>query len=198
MSKLRAMVFFAIVAALAGSAFAADTAFIQANGTTDQVALFAAFVVNVPEGLTPSGDPIRTSFTISNLMSAPEGLMNFDEMTTVSGPIHFFLFANDGSMTTISTDELDSPEAFGNMQLDEDGALEAGKTLVFFMNELAAAAGLGDDVFTGYMWIVCDFDAAGGTYNTFDAAQGLSQSFKLDPAMAEGAWFFGGIPVDIE
>jgi len=191
------MVFFAIVAALAGSAFAADTAFIQANGTTDQVALFAAFAVNVPEGVLPSGS-IRTSFTISNLMSAPEGIVDFSDMTTTSGPIHFFLFSANGAMTAISTADLDNPEGFGNQQLDEDGALGAGKTLAFFMNELAEAAGLEDDIFTGYVWVVCDFDAAAGTYSTFDASQGLAQSFKLDPAVAEGAFFFGGIGVDIE
>lgn len=196
MSKLRAMVLFAIVAALAGSAFAADTAFIQANGTTDQVALFAAYVVNVPA--IGASDPIRTAFSISNLMSAPPGLMDFEGMTTEEGAIHFYLFRYDGEMFTVSTSDLDDPETLGNGQLNDDGELDAGETWGFYLNELFDAAGGGDDIFTGYVWIVCDFDAAAGTYSTFDPGLGFAQSFKLDPAMGVLGWMWGGFPAELE
>lgn len=195
MSKLRALVFFAMVAALAGSAFAADTPFLQTNGTTDQVALFAAFVVNVPG--TDESEPIRTAFTISNIMSAPEGILVDDDMTTDQGAITFYLFRADGEVFTVSTADLDSPEALGNGQLNEDGELEAGKTVAFFINELFAAGGGEDETFTGYMWIVCNFDAAAGTYSQFNADLGFSQAFKLDPVLGAG-FFFGGLPVQVE
>lgn len=195
MSKLRVMVFFAMVAVLAGSAFAADTPFLQMNGTADQVALFAAYVVNVPE--IGDSDPIRTAFSISNIMSAPEGILDDDDMTTDQGAITFYLFRADGEVFTASTADIDNPEDLGNQQLNEDGELEAGKTWAFYLNELFVGSGGEDDIFTGYMWIVCNFDAAAGTYSTFDPSLGFAQSFKLDPTLGAG-FFWGGLPVEVE
>ena len=202
MSKLRGVVFLAVVAILAGSALATDTAFIQGAATTDQVALFAAFVVNVP-AIGEDSAPIRTAFSIGNIMSAPEGLLGGEWMTTDRGVITFFLFRSDGEVRTVSTADIAAPESLGNGVLNEDGELLAGKTLAVFMDEiLVAAGGNSDDVFTGYMWVVCDFDAAAGTYTTYHEGIGFAQAFKMDPVLGAsftwGGLPVGGIPVGIE
>jgi hypothetical protein len=48
--------------------------------------------------------------------------------------------------------------------------------------------------FSGYAWILSEFDCLGGTYNNTVFGVGFTQAFEFLPAMGQGGWF-GGIPI---
>lgn len=156
--------------------------FLNQSTTTSQSALLVAFASSIDDGEATS-----TAISVSNILGVPSG-SGFPEGQDESGPLSFYLFNNIGTVYTFHT--ADHPDiGFG---LDLDGNLPPGGTYSVFLHEILQALHPdrvpADRDFTGYAWIVADFDAAAGTYFNSFPLVGVSQSFQMVPVT-------GGLPV---
>lgn len=189
MKKVRVLVFFSMVLALAfsGSAMAAtETVSFQEDAvTTSQTAVFAAFLAWMPNP-SDSMMNVDTAISVSNILAAPDGLdsqgaFDFESPGDRSGTVEFFLWNKDGTM----------------YQYESSEELAPGETLTIRLAEILSRATGQDEAdieFTGYGWVVANFDAIAGTYNVTIFGLGFTQNFELLPGLGQGG-FFGGIPV---
>lgn len=209
MKRVHALLFFAVVLAVAfsGSALASSAgkvkgsdsiAFLHDSATTHQSAVFAAFLAWLPDAGGDALNDVDTAISVSNVLAAPQGtlrtnLFGPDVAGNRTGTVTFYLWDRDGTMVQYET----QPGSPGS-GLNPDGTLGPGQTYTVRLAEiLAAATGMAerDISFTGYGWVVANFDAVQGTYNVTIFNVGFTQNFELLPGMGQGGWF-GGIPVN--
>ncbi len=156
MNKSRAMLFSAVLLTVVfgGSAMAGTSvSFMQGPGTGTQSAVFASYLVSIP-----NEDPMYafdTAISVSNVLMAPDGIMpgGYGEGSDDMGSLEIYLYNRDGTMTMHET-SMDSP---GN-GLDDDGMLGRGQTYTVLLSEI-----VGDSEFVGYGWVVANFDGVAGT-----------------------------------
>ncbi len=188
MSKLRAIVLFTIVIGVAfGTAAAKDTPFLQADGTTDQVALFAPFLAY------SGGAGIDTALSVSNILAAPDGIFPTEGMTRDEGSIEIYIFTSEGEVIAVETED----NSIGNGVLDDEGELKAGRTWTALLSQIldgADALPEADVVFSGYAWVVANFDAAQGTVTVLFPDLAFTQSLDMQPTITVDN-LAGGIPV---
>lgn len=189
MSKVRAIVLFTIVIGVAfGTAAAKDTPFLQAQATADQVALFAPFL-SFSDGLD-----IQSALSVSNVMAAPDGILPATGLSRDEGSIEVYFFTSDGEAIVFETED----NSVGNGVLDDDGELASGRTWTVQLSDILDAvdeAPSGNDIVSGYAWIVCNWDAAQGTSTVFVLGVGFSQSMNLEPTFGSGGALSLGMPV---
>ncbi len=77
-----------------------------------------------------------------------------------------------------------------------DGTLAPGGTWTFLLTDLLAAAGWEGD-FTGFGWIVANFDGVAGTHTLIIFDVGFAQAFHALPGMGQGVHGMAGLPVMI-
>lgn len=188
MSKVRAIVLFTIVMGVAfGSVAAKDTPFLQADGTTDQVALFVPFLA------FSEGNGIDSALSVSNILGAPEGVLP-EGLNRDEGSIELYIFTADGEVLAMETVD----NSIGNGVLDDDGELVAGRTWTALLSQILDGVDAlpedPDDVFSGYAWVVANFDAAQGTVTVFFPDFGFAQSMDMQPTITVDN-LQGGIPV---
>ncbi len=187
MSKVRAIVLFTIVIGVAfGTAAAKDTPFLVADGTTDQVALFVPF-------LAYAGGSIDSALSVSNILAAPDGILPTEGLSKDKGSIEVYIFTAEGELIAIETED----NTIGNGVLDDEGQLAAGRTWTALLSALLDAAGALPDageVFSGYAWVVCNFDAAQGTATVMFPDFSFAQSMDMQPTITVDN-LAGGIPV---
>ncbi len=157
----------------------------QEEATTSQTAVFAAFLSSISGG--SQGD---TAFSVSNVLAVPPGetfaALRIDGKNDRTGGLRFYLYTRAGDTYVFSTE--DNPVVGSGA--DENGRLSPGQTYTVLLSEILAALQMGTESFSGYGWIVADFDAVGGTYTNFFPQISGSQSFELWP---QG----DGIPVEV-
>jgi hypothetical protein len=197
MSKLRLILFLTVVLvlatgmnAMAGSKLGTDTApILQVVGTPEATAVFATLMASLPS------ENIDTLISISNTMGVPDFVGAVGEDT--QGSIEFFLWNQDG--TLIVYDTAQDPELGSG--LNADGTLGPGQTYTVFLREILQELGFEEDeFFTGYAWVIANFDAVQGTYNVqfLGANLGFTQNFVFEPTMGVSIGLFGtlgGIPI---
>ncbi len=191
MSKVRAIVLLTIVIGVAfGTAAAKDTPFLAVQVTTDQVALFVPFVS------FSQGNGVQTALSVSNILAAPDGIFPTTGLSRDEGSIEIYLFEANGDVITFETQD----NSIGNGSLDEEGELRAGHTWTAQLSDILGAADAlptdPNDIFTGYAWVVANFDAAQGTSTVFVLDLGFAQSLNMEPTITAGN-LQGGIPVDV-
>ena len=184
MTKVKSILCFSILAVLAFGvnvqASGGDAvAFSNSSATTTQAAVFAAFLANV----TNDDDPtlsVDTALSISNPMAAPAGALAdfYAGHKDTKGTIEIYLWNTDGTAMVYET---------------AAGSLGPGQTYTVRLAEiLSEITGLpeGDagNEFTGYGWIVGNFDAIAGTYNVTIFGLGFTQNFHLTPAVGQAGY----------
>ena len=88
-----------------------------------------------------------------------------------------------------------SDDSVGN-GLDPDGILAAGGTWTFLLSDLLVAAGWTQD-FTGFGWIVANFDGVAASHTVVVTGVGFSQAFHGTPAVGQGFSGIAGLPVSV-
>ncbi len=186
MSKVKAITcFFVVFLVAAGMNAVAQDESITIFGdvsTASQSAVLASFLSSLDDGNAAS-----TALSISNILGAPSG-SGFPSGGDESGPIWIYLFSSTGKVYTFHTD--DHPDVGSGLNVD--GSLSPGGTYSVFLHQILQALFPdrvpADRNFTGYAWVVANFDAVTGTYvNSFPALE-ASQAFLMQPSV-------GGLPV---
>jgi hypothetical protein len=171
MNKLKGIVFLTVVVALASSALAAESPFLQAVATTKQTAVMAPYAASI------IGANVVCALSVSNVLAAPVGILPAG-LSDTQGTVEFYLYNADGSLTVLET----ATSTLGNGALTADGQLLPGRTLTVFVHEILAAAGLpSDTVFQGYIWVVANFDGVQGTVTTLQTGYGFAQTLNDEP-----------------
>jgi len=193
MTKLRSIVCFSFLAILAfgvnAQAGGDAVAFAAGDATTSQAAVYAAFLARVPnDDGSLSAD---TAISLSNILAAPAGTLGdyYDALKDRSGTVEFFLWDSDGTSMFYET-AADSP----GVGLDAMGYLQPGRTYTVRLAEiLSKIKGLPEDEveFTGYGWVVGNFDAIAGTYSVTIFGLGFTQNFEFTPAVGHGGTLTG-------
>lgn len=201
MTKLRAIVFFAVIFTLAlgvqAVAAPGEGPFFQLQTTPEQSAVFAAFMASGDDGFAGPEEPVPivTTLSVSNVLAAPTGPtfdVLFRDTGNTQGTVELYLWNIDGDLIFYET-HANSP-GFG---LNPDGTLAPGQTWIVLLEEILEDAGLPrETLFIGYGWVVANFDAVAGTYHLTFFRIGFTQNYVLEPAMGT-AGFFGGIPVEV-
>ena len=129
---------------------------------------------------------------MSNILGAPAGYLGdkYDAFGDRHGTVEIYLWNRDGTAMMYETGP-DSPGA----GLDESGELWPCRTYTVRLAEiLSQITGLpeSDNEFTGYGWIIGNFDAIAGTYNVTIFGLGFTQNFELTPTVGNS---IGGIPL---
>jgi hypothetical protein len=151
---------------------------------------FLAWQANVDD----SSLNVDTAISVSNVTAAPPEVAGLGIGEPASGRFTVYLWDADGTLFVHTTGP-DTP--FGNGTLNADGTLDPGKTYTVRLAELLEAITGEDEVdilFTGYGWVVSEFDGLGGTYNVTIFGLGFTQNFEFLPGMGQGG-MFGGAPV---
>ena len=181
MNKSRAMLFSAVLVTVAfgGTAMAGTSvSFMAGAGTGVQSAVFASYLLNIPSENPMLG--FQTAISVSNIMMAPDGVMaggygdNYQKM----GSLEFYLYNNDGSPPVMYETMMGSPGS----GLEDDGTLMPGGTYTVQLHEILEAAGA-DGMFSGYGWVVANFDAVAGTRTVVNWATGFSEGGDLTPTV---------------
>ncbi len=188
MTKLRSIVCFSTLAILAlgvnAQAGGDAVAFGNLESTTSQSAVFAAFLAWLPNEEQPNFSA-DTAISVSNILGAPPGDLGdvYDAYGDRHGTIEFFLWNRDGTPMWYET-SADSPGS----GLDELGYLQPCRTYTVRLAEiLSKITGLPevDNEFTGYGWVIGNFDAIAGTYNVTIFGLGFTQNFELTPVVGD-------------
>lgn len=212
MSKLRAVLFFTVLATLIlGLNVQAETGDIAANpntgsiafthvvGTTSQSAVFAAFLSSVPA--SPGVPAVAGAISLSNILVTPPitpaagGVGDvFDAIAANSdtvGTLEFYLWDQAGTMTMYETGPL-SP----GTGLTPAGTLGPGMTYTVLLEEiLAEMTGVSGNNFpAGICWVVANSDGVAGTYTVVSFDVGFTQNFNFKPDMGTS---LGGNPVSV-
>lgn len=170
--------------------------FNQEETTTYYRAVFAQYLTVIPDTNLEDGDQsVDCGLSISNLCAAPDAVSPLlaTQKGPTSGKLTFYLFGGDGEVI-IYTPTSDSV----GEGLNPDGTLSEGRTWRVLLAQILADHRDSDDpsdlAFSGYGWILAQFDCLGGTYNNTVFGVGFTQAFEFLPAMGQGGWF-GGIPI---
>lgn len=166
----------------------------EQSETPAQRAIFAVFVA--------SQGQLDTALSISNTLSAPPGMAQvFEEFPNREGTLEFYFWHASGNLVFYETEPA-SPGA----GLTSEGMLRPGQTYRVLLSEILEAAnyreiavelGLDPDEFTGYAWIVANFDGVQGTVTVTDFSS-WSQTAVMQPDL--GSTFFdfdanAGVPL---
>ena len=177
------------------------TMFNQA-ATPDQRAIFAVFLASIPAA------SLDTALSLSNTLQGPPGIQEvFDsEFGDLEGTLEFYLWDGFGHLIFYETD-LNSP----GVGLSDTGTLLPGQTYRVLLSEILAAAGWaehlidpefvndhqGSDAFSGYGWVVANFDGVQGTANVTDFST-FTQATIMQPDLGTTFWDFdanAGVPL---
>jgi hypothetical protein len=197
MSKLRLILLLTVVLvlatgmnAMAASKLGTESApVLQQAATPEASAVFAALMASLPAA------NIDTLISVSNTMGVPDFVDPVGEDT--QGTIEFFLWNQDGTLITYDTAQ--NPDLGSG--LNADGTLGPGQTYTVFLREILAELGFEEDeFFTGYAWVIGNFDAVAGTYNIqlLGPELGFTQAFIFEPnvGLSIGVFgTFGGVPL---
>ena len=149
-----------------------------------QRALFAVFLAFVGQ--------IDTALSISNVLLAPPGLEDvMDQFPNREGTIEFYLWNGDGTLVFYSTDA-----ASPGVGLTDFGTLPPGQTYRVLLSEILRAAEF-EESFSGYGWMVANFNGVQGTANVTDFST-FTQTTVMQPDL--GSTFFdfdanAGVPI---
>ena len=177
MNKSRTMLFSAVLVTVAfgGTAMAGTSvSFMAAGHTSEQSAVFASYLVSVP-----NEDPMYafdTAISVSNVLMAPAGINvggGAYEGSDMMGTLEIYLYNRDGTMM-MHTTSMDSPADRGLM---EDGTLGPGMTYTVLLSEI-----VGETPFVGYGWVVANFDGVAGTRTIIGAF--LNQHGDMTPPVS--------------
>ncbi len=180
----------------AESAQGSETAVFHQNSTTTYYrAVFAQYLTVIPDANLEDGNQsVDCGLSISNVCNAPDAvspLIGTQEGPT-SGKVTLFLYGGDGEVI-VYTPHSDSV----GEGLNPDGTLSEGRTWRVLLAQILADqenVDVSQVRFSGYGWVLSEFDCLGGTYNNTVFGLGFTQAFEFLPAMGQGGWF-GGIPV---
>ena len=176
MNKSRAMLFSVVLLTVAfgGTAMAGTSvSFMAAGHTSEQSAVFASYLVSVP-----NEDPMYafdTAISVSNVLMAPDGIDTGGgayEGSDMMGTLEIYLYNRDGTMMMHET-SMDSPGS----GLMDDGMLGPGMTYTVLLSEI-----VGDMEFVGYAWVVANFDGVAGTRTIIGAF--LNQHGDMTPPVS--------------
>jgi len=105
-------------------------------------------------------DPVYdTAFAISNTTSDPGfGVMGFEGAVVQSGTFSIYMYDSTGDVYVAESADLDDKGVLVN------GALPAGATYSGLLSQVLDAVTEGPDLFSGYMFIVCQFTNAHGEF----------------------------------
>jgi hypothetical protein len=200
MSTFRALLVFIAIIFLAGgfTAFAEgiDTGSRSFSGgfvTTDQTAVFVTFAASSFDAGIGVAVPVSTAISVSNPLA-------WDPMSPIldlsghltEGTVEVYLW-DQGAGNLISYETSD--DSVGN-GLNGDGTLSPGGTWTFLLTDLLVAAGWNQD-FTGFGWIVANFDGVAASHTVIVFGLGFSQAFHGTPAVGQGLSGFAGLPVSV-
>ena len=207
MSTLRALlVFMAVVFLAVGSAALAERidtgsrSFTGAEGTTDQTAVFVTFAASTyDEGAGAAGEGEEPSAAVSTAVSVSNPLAwdpNSPFLTltgyVTEGTVEVYLWDQvEGELISYET----SDDSIG-LGLNPDGTLSPGGTWSFLLSDVLVAAGWEQD-FTGYGWIVGNFDGVVGSHTLVIFSVGFAQAFHAVPAIGQGFHGTAGLPVAV-
>lgn len=215
MRKLRAILFFTALTTLVfgmnamaagggkGTLNTDTVSFLHATGTPTQRAVFAAFLSRVAATTGVAG--VDTAISVSNILAVPPatappavtGGVNdlFDVLRNAgnrTGTLEFYLFDRDGTLLFFETGA-----GTPGRGVSATGTLSPGQTYTVLLEEiLEKVTGDRNKAFTGYGWVVGNFDGLAGTYNVTIFGVGFTQAFHLEPAMGSGG-LFGGVPISV-
>ena len=206
MSTFRALLVFIAIIFLAGgfTAFAEgiDTgsrSFSGAFVTTDQTAVFVTFAASSFDsgvaGAGGNGDavPVATAISVSNplVWDPMSPILDLSGHVT-EGTVEVYLWDQAaGDLISYET----SDDSVGN-GLNGDGTLSPGGTWTFLLSDLLVAAGWTQD-FTGFGWIVANFDGVAASHTVVVFGIGFSQAFHGTPAVGQGFSGIAGLPVSV-
>ncbi len=182
MTRLRAVLVFMLVVAVAlcANAFAGkigthSESFAMHETTTNQTAIFGAFLACVPN--PAGGFPlIETAVSVSNITANPGGATHYYSPDRDIGPVDGL----SGDVTAYLYD------VSGAVIVAPLGALDSGQTTSFLLCDA-----LEGTAFTGYAWLVADFGAISGTLTNLWDILGVGGTYLMEPAV-------GGVPVVAE
>lgn len=185
------------VAAQAQSRPVSDAAiFDQEETTTYYRAVFAQYLTVIPDANLDDGNQsVDCGLSISNVCAAPGAVAPLigTQLGPTSGRVTLFLYGGDGDVIVYKPDSDSVGEG-----LNPDGTLSEGRTWRVLLAQILAdhngSSDLSQEHFSGYAWILSEFDCLGGTYNNTVFGVGFTQAFEFLPGMGQGGWF-GGIPV---
>ena len=196
MSTFRALLVFIAIIFLAGG----FTAFAEGidTGSRSFTSAFVTFAASFFEaGIAGDGDdvPVATAISVSNPLA-------WDPMSPIldlsghvtEGTVEVYLWDQaasgaspaGGASNLISYETSDDSIGDG---LNPDGTLSAGGTWTFLLTDLLVAAGWNQD-FTGFGWIVANFDGVAASHTVVVFGVGFSEAFHGTPAIGQG---FSGI-----
>jgi hypothetical protein len=163
-----------VTVAFGGTAMAGTSvSFMAAGHTSEQSAVFASYLVSVP-----NEDPMYafdTAISVSNVLMAPDGIDTGGgayEGSDMMGTLEIYLYNRDGTMMMHET-SMDSPGS----GLMDDGMLGPGMTYTVLLSEI-----VGDMEFVGYAWVVANFDGVAGTRTIIGAF--LNQHGDMTPPVS--------------
>jgi hypothetical protein len=170
--------------------------FAEEETTTYYRAVFAQYLTVIPDkDLDDGNQSVDCALSISNLCAAPSAVSPLlgSQKGPTSGKVTLVLYGADGEVI-IYTPNSDSV----GEGLNPDGTLSEGRTWRVILAEILAdhegRSDLTGVTFSGYGWILSEFDCLGGTYNNTVFGVGFTQAFECLPAMGQGGWF-GGVPI---
>jgi len=176
--------------------FSDTVAFNEEATTTYYRAVFAQYLTVIPDSNLDDGNQsVDCGLSISNVCAAPDVVSPLigAQKGPTSGKVTLVLYEADGEVIVYTPDSDSVGEG-----LNADGTLSEGRTWrVLLAQILADHQGIADQSqvsFSGYGWILSEFDCLGGTYNNTVFGVGFTQAFEFLPAMGQGGWF-GGIPI---
>ncbi|MDE2926121.1 MAG: PKD domain-containing protein [Acidobacteriota bacterium] len=144
---------------------------------SNQSAVFASYLVSMPSD--DPGQVIDTYLSVSNVLSAPEGVETAGgpyEGDDKVGTLEIHLYGRDDDEPMIHETTGDSPGS----GLDENGRLAPGQTYTVRLAELVGE----DRAFVGYGWIVGNFDGISGTRTIINFGQGVTVHGDLTPKLS--------------
>jgi len=185
------------VAVKAESRVISDAAvFDQEETTTYYRAVFAQYLTVIPDANLEDGNQsVDCGLSISNVCAAPGAVAPLigTQQGPTSGKVTLFLYGGDGEVIVYKPDSDSVGEG-----LNPDGTLSEGRTWRVLLAQILAdhsgSNDLSQEHFSGYAWVLSEFDCLGGTYNNTVFGVGFTQAFEFLPGMGQGGWF-GGIPV---
>lgn len=172
----------------------------ESEDTVYNRAVFAHYLAVIPNE-NPEFS-VNCAISVSNVCAIPEGsrlgtyLANSE--LPDSGGFAIILYDRDGTVYNFSSRENYMVGYYGENHAG-DGVLEPGQTYTVNLQEVLAAVkgvDLGDEgEFVGYGWVLSEFGCLAGTYSNTIYGLGFTQAFELKPAMGQGGFNFGGLPL---
>ena len=182
---------------------ASQTGAVTYSASEDTVynrAVFAHYLAVIPNE-NPEFS-VNCAISISNVCAIPEGSRLGTYLSNSklpdSGGFAIILYDRDGTVYNFSSIENYMVGYYGEDH-PGNGILEPGQTYTVNLQEVLAAVkgvDLGDEgEFVGYGWVLSEFGCLAGTYSNTIYGLGFTQAFELKPAMGQGGFNFGGLPL---